>query len=80
MKNYHWIVTNETNTAKTLVPILEIVGFELCKIDKSADEYGLILLSSDQCLMHVPTEFQFMNERVILKSQSDKVRRRIIFH
>lgn len=73
MKNNHWFVTNETNirinTAKTLVPVLKIVGFQLCKTDKFAGEYGVILLSSDQSLMHVPTEFQFMNERFILKRQ-----------
>jgi len=44
------------------VLILKIVGFELCKTDKFADEYGLILLSSNHSLMHVPTEFQFMKD------------------
>lgn len=57
-----------------------MVAFELCQMSKFADDYDQILISSDQTLIHVPTEFQFMSERFILKSQSGTVRRKIIFH
>lgn len=61
-------MANETNLEihpKTLLPILKMAVFELCQIAKFAEEYNQILLRRDQTL--IPTEFQFMSERFVLK-------------
>lgn len=61
-------MANETNSEtqpKTLLLILKMVAFELCQNAKFAEEYDQILLSCDQTLIHVPTEFQFVSERFL---------------